>query len=463
MHVLFLMEPKEAWNHRDKQEQEQEQKQEQERATPPLHVTAATAAQGRGTWKHAAFHVATTIATPAAYAPLPFALASLGWPLGVFSLVGGTLATWYSSLLIASLWEWNGEKQKTYRELAKSLFGPRGYWSITIFQQIASLGNNIAVQIAAGSSLKAVYKHYYPNGSLTLQEFIIFFGVFELVLSQLPDIHSLRWVNAICTFSTIGFAATTIGVTIYNGKKIDRKSINYKLVGSSSSKIFKAFNALGAIAFSFGDAMLPEIQSTVKDPAKCNMYKGISAAYGIIVLSYWSLAFSGYWAFGPTVQPYILSSLTIPQWTIVMANIFAVIQISGCFQIYCRPTYAYFEGRLLSKNANYRTRISYYLRRLSLTIIYMTLITLIAAAMPFFGDFVAICGAVGFTPLDFVFPSLAFLRSGKMPQKPRLRISVQIISISISVWFSIVGLLGCIGAIRFIILDLKTYKFFHDM
>ena len=38
---------------------------------------------GRGTWKHAAFHVATTIATPAAYAPLPFALASLGWPLGL--------------------------------------------------------------------------------------------------------------------------------------------------------------------------------------------------------------------------------------------------------------------------------------------------------------------------------------------------------------------------------------------
>lgn len=39
--------------------------------------------EGRGTWKHAAFHVATTIATPAAYAPLPFALASLGWPLGL--------------------------------------------------------------------------------------------------------------------------------------------------------------------------------------------------------------------------------------------------------------------------------------------------------------------------------------------------------------------------------------------
>lgn len=44
------------------------------------------------------------------------------------------------------------------------------------------------------------------------------------------------------------------------GEKINRKLIDYRLHGSSSMKIFRAFNALGAIAFSFGDAMLPEIQ-----------------------------------------------------------------------------------------------------------------------------------------------------------------------------------------------------------
>ena len=64
---------------------------------------------------------------------------------------------------------------------------------------------------------QAVYKYFREGGSLTLQHFIMFFGAFELVLSQLPNIHSLRWVNALCTFSTIGFAATTIGVTIYDG------------------------------------------------------------------------------------------------------------------------------------------------------------------------------------------------------------------------------------------------------
>ncbi|MFS7930684.1 putative amino acid transporter, transmembrane domain-containing protein [Helianthus anomalus] len=128
-------------------------------------------------------------------------------------LVGATLTTWYSSILIASLWKWDGKKHTTYRHLARSIYGP-------FLNQVASLGNNIAIQIAAGSCLKAVYKYYHKDGNLTLQRFIVFFGIFELVLSQLPNIHSLRWLNAVCTLSTIGFAGTTIGVTIYNGMRL---------------------------------------------------------------------------------------------------------------------------------------------------------------------------------------------------------------------------------------------------
>ncbi|EEC66939.1 hypothetical protein OsI_33567 [Oryza sativa Indica Group] len=422
---------------------------------------AAAETGGRGTWRHAAFHVATTIATPAAYAPLPFALASLGWPLGVCSLVTGTLVTWCSSLVVASLWQWNGDKHTSYKLLAKSIFGPWGYWYVSFFQQVASIGNNIAIQIAAGSSLKAVYKHYHTtdDGAMTLQQFIILFGAFELLLSQLPDIHSLRWVNAACTASTIGFAGTAIGVTIYDGHRIDRKEVDYSLQGSAASKIFRAFNALGTIAFSFGDAMLPEIQSSVREPVRMNMYKGVSTAYSIIVMSYWTLAFSGYWAFGSGVQPYILSSLTFPRWTIVMANLFAVIQITGCFQIYCRPTFAQFEQRIQAKDAGYRARMW----RLVYTSAYMVVITLISAAMPFFGDFVSVCGAVGFTPLDFVLPALAFLKAGKLPENPGLRHAVKVITSAVAVLFSIVGALACIGAVRAIALDVKTYKFFHDM
>lgn len=57
---------------------------DEEEGEKAANEVAVAGGGGRGTWKHAAFHVATTIATPAAYAPLPFALSSLGWPLGNF-------------------------------------------------------------------------------------------------------------------------------------------------------------------------------------------------------------------------------------------------------------------------------------------------------------------------------------------------------------------------------------------
>lgn len=211
------------------------------------------------------------------------------------------------------------------------------------------------------------------------------------------------------------------------------------------------------------------------------MYKGVSSAYTIIAVTYWQLAFLGYWAFGADVEPYIVASLSTPKWTIVMANLFAVVQISGCYQvimlpsssnrsffsarhtrlvafvaiqIYCRPTYAYFEGRMPSRKCVYR---------LVYTSTYIGLITLVSSAMPFFGDFVSLCGAVGFTPLDFIFPVLAYMKAGQMPRRKKLRLPLLLVNTAIAVWFSIVAVLGCIGAVRFIIQDTRTYKFFHDM
>lgn len=93
----------------------------------------------------------------------------------------------------------------------------------------------------------------------------------------------------------------------------------------------------------------------------------------------------------------------------------------------------------------------------------MAAITLVSAAMPFFGDFVSICGAVGFTPLDFVLPTLALMKTSKLPDNLGLRYAVKALSSAVAILFSIIGALACIGAVRSIAIDVKTYKFFHDM
>ena len=56
-------------------------------------------------------------------------------------------------------WEVRPELQQRhlvcrYRDLSYSIWGPFGFWATVLFQQIASIGNNITVQIAASISAK---------------------------------------------------------------------------------------------------------------------------------------------------------------------------------------------------------------------------------------------------------------------------------------------------------------------
>ncbi|CAM6049777.1 unnamed protein product [Sphagnum compactum] len=413
----------------------------------------------RGTWRHAGFHLATTIATPAAFAPLPSAIAALGWPAGAQCCLNELSNLKHGSKLARASYPWRFffSLQRRYYMNCDQFYRRTGYWSVTVFQQIAAIGNNITIQIVAGLSMKAIFVTYNTSdpSKVTLQEFIIIFGAAQLVLSQLPDIHSLRWFNALCTFCTVAFTIVVMGLLIHAGQNKDGPT-DYGVHGTPSNKVFGIFLALGTIAFSFGDAMLPEIQATIREPAKKNMYKGICLAYSVITTAYWLVAFLGYWAFGFAVQAYVVNSFSGPNWAITMANVFAVIQVVGCFQIYCRPTYQYFEFQLLNPK-QHRWSLYNSLARLLVTSIYTALVTLIAAAMPFFGDFVALCGAIGFTPLDFIFPILAFLRV-KRPKSPIF----WAFNIGIIVLYTLVAILGAIGSIRYIVKDTVQYHFFQN-
>lgn len=126
-------------------------------------------------------------------------------------------------------------------------------------------------------------------------------------------------------------------------------------------------------------------------------------------------------------------------------------------QIYCRPTYLFVENKVMNYN---KPPLSLHncLVRLGVTTVYIVVITLVAAAIPFFGDFVALCGAIGFTPLDFIFPVLAVLKV-RNPKNPL----VTVVHVTIVVVYSTVAILGSIGAIRFIHQDTSNYKFFANM
>ena len=52
---------------------------------------------------------------------------------------------------------------------------------------------------------------------VTLTEYIVVFGCANLLLSQCPHFHAIRYINAVATVCTISFSIIAVCMSIYNG------------------------------------------------------------------------------------------------------------------------------------------------------------------------------------------------------------------------------------------------------
>lgn len=70
-------------------------------------------------------------------------------------------------------------------------------------------------------------------------------------------------------------------------------------------------------------------------PVKGKMFKGLCVCYSVIVATYFSVAISGYWAFGNASGATILANyigetkLLLPKWFFLTTNILILLQVFG--------------------------------------------------------------------------------------------------------------------------------------
>jgi len=67
------------------------------------------------------------------------------------------------------------------------------------------------------------------------------------------------------------------------------------------------------------------------------MMKGIYVAYGLIVAAYFGVSIAGFSAYGNTINPDILLSISNPPWLIKMANLMVVVHVAASFQVPSPP------------------------------------------------------------------------------------------------------------------------------
>ncbi|OMP02588.1 Amino acid transporter, transmembrane [Corchorus capsularis] len=427
-----------------------------------LDAGAIFVLKSRGSWLHCGYHLTTSIVGPVIYS-FPFAFSLLGWVPGVLVTALQAMVTFYSYNLISVVLEHHaqlGKRQLRFRDMARDILGPRwGKFFVGPLQFAICYGAVIGCTILGGQSLKFIYLLYNESGKMQLYQFIIIFGAVPLFLAQIPSFHSLRHINLASLLLALAYSAcVTVGsVVVMTGSANNAPNKDYSVKGSNENRILGAINGISIIATMYGCGIIPEIQATIAPPVKGKMFKGLCICFGVVVCTFFSVAISGYWAFGNQSKSTVLSNFMgekrplLPIWFLLMTNIFTLMQLVTITVIYLQPTNELFEKWFANPKMDQFSARNVIPRLLfrSLSVICATTIS---AMLPFFGDIMALLGAFGIIPLDFILPMVFYNVTFKPSKKGIVFLGESASAIVV------------IGAVASVIdFDAKTYSLFANM
>ncbi|XP_034928441.1 proline transporter 1 isoform X2 [Populus alba] len=380
----------------------------------------------------------------------------LGWIPGVLGLIIATAISLYANSLIAELHEFGGRRHIRYRDLAGFIYGRKAYCLTWGLQYVNLFMINTGFIILAGSALKAVYALFSDDHVMKLPYFIAISGfVCALFAMSIPHLSALRlWLGVSTVFSLI-YIVVAFVLSVKDG--IEAPARDYSIPGTTRSKIFTTIGASANLVFAFNTGMLPEIQATIKQPVVRNMMKSLYFQFSAGVLPMYAVTFIGYWAYGSSTSTYLLSSVNGPVWVKALANISAFLQTVIALHIFASPMYEYLDTKYGIRGSPFSIRnLSF---RVGVRGGYLTINTLVAALLPFLGDFMSLTGAISTFPLTFILANHMYLKA----KKSKLT-SLQKLWHWFNVcFFSLMSIAAAVSALRLIAVDSKTYHVFADL
>lgn len=127
-------------------------------------------------------------------------------------------------------------------------------------------------------------------------------------------------------------------------------------------------------------------------------------------------------------------------------------------QVYLQPTNVVIDRRFADPNKSEFSKRNM-IPRLIFRSLSVVIAATVAAMLPFFGDMMALAGALGCIPLDFILPMI-FYNVAFKPSKKSLIFWGNTVIAAVS---AVLVAVGAVASIRQIILDAKTYKLFANM
>ncbi|EFJ25871.1 hypothetical protein SELMODRAFT_413158 [Selaginella moellendorffii] len=314
-------------------------------------------------WWYSTVHIVTAM-VGAGVLSLPSTMVYLGWAPGMMMLGVSwiiTLATMYQMI---EMHEDESGRHDTYQCLGRKAFGDRLGNLIVGSQQI--VGQFLVHDNRLSDSLHHVFQE----------------NVIHISLSY----STIVWATAI---------------------RLKSSQASY---GYCNLTYYKAFNALGEIAFAYGGHSIAlEIQATMRStrhkPSKLPMWNGVLVAYVMVAVCYFPVAGVGYWALGNlTCYENVLDVLDKPKWLIGTANLMLMLHLTGSYQVFALPIYEGLEQKNMPINALIRP-------------LYVGFTCLVAVILPSFSGLLGLFGGLALGPTTyFQLPCIMWLSI----KKPRV-------------------------------------------
>ncbi|KAJ7525727.1 hypothetical protein O6H91_17G063300 [Diphasiastrum complanatum] len=409
-------------------------------------------------WLQVAFILVTSLNSAYILGYSKLIMSFLGWGAGVILVFIGGILSLHNNALIANLHEVGGKRHIRYRDLAGHIYGRNMYWATWILQYANLFTINAGYTILAGQALKSIYVSLSTSTDMKLPYWIVITGIVCFAFAFfIPQLSALRvWLGVSATLTAI-YIVIVLFLSMRDGYNRTTTK-DYTIHGTKTEKLFNVISAIANISFIYNTGMLPELQATLREPAIRNMHKALYMQFTAGNCFLYLVMFIGYWAYGEGVSAYLLNDASGSKIVMTIANIAVFLQTIISLHVFASPMYEFWDTKFARKGEGawslYNMLVRVFARGG-----YLGLNTLVAALLPFLGDFTNLTGALSVFPLSFVLCNHMYLKvkGDKMSAKQRWWHWFNV------TFFSAMAVAATVAAIRLIVVDSKAYSVFANI
>nr|KYP76241.1 putative amino acid permease 7 [Cajanus cajan] len=310
--------------------------------------------------------------------------------------------------------------------------GERRTWLAGFLQFLVLYGTSCAYVLTTANSLRAILKAncYHKEGhqapcSYGANLYMVLFGLVEIVMSFIPDLHDMLWVSVVAAI--MSFTYSFIGLGLGIAKVIENRRIDTLRSHPPENRIMK---------------------------------KAFMVAIIMKTFFYLCCGCFGYAAFGNDTPGNLLIGFGFyePYWLVAFANVCIILHLVGGYQIYSQPISV---DRWCSRkipnnrfvNKSYKVKLPL-LSNFELNVFrfcfrttYVISTTGIAILFPYFNQVLGVLGAINFWPLAIYFPVEMYLQQKKIGGWTRKWIVLIRMFSFVCFAVTVVGLVGSIQGI----------------